>query len=215
MQFIDFNNNTHKKRIVGIILVLLSTPLFFYLNRVQKLGTIKEELFASASRKGECFQGFCLGGDPEASIISRWLTFSFEYMELVLLGMIFAFAISGIVEAFIFPRKNQTMLFSPGLKGIFRGYILGPALNLCSACIVPVVNSLKNKGSSLESVIALTQGSSTLNFLSIIMIFTIFTPDLGWNRIITGAISVFLFGPIIARLTFGWKLKNENIIRKS
>jgi len=209
MQFIDFNNNTHKKRIVGIILVLLSTPLFFYLNRVQKLGTIKEELFASASRKGECFQGFCLGGDPEASIISRWLTFSFEYMELVLLGMIFAFAISGIVEAFIFPRKNQTMLFSPGLKGIFRGYILGPALNLCSACIVPVVNSLKNKGSSLESVIALTQGSSTLNFLSIIMIFTIFTPDLGWNRIITGAISVFLFGPIIARLTFGWKLKNE------
>ena len=31
MQFIDFNNNTHKKRIVGIILVLLSTPLFFYL----------------------------------------------------------------------------------------------------------------------------------------------------------------------------------------
>ena len=65
------------------------------------------------------------------------------------------------------------MLFSPGLKGIFRGYILGPALNLCSACIVPVVNSLKNKGSSLESVIALTQGSSTLNFLSIIMIFRI------------------------------------------
>ena len=209
MKFIDFNNNTHIKRIVGIILVLLSTPLFFYLNRVQKLGTIKEELFASASRKGECFQGFCLGGDPEATLISRWLTFSFEYMELVLLGMIFAFAISGIVEAFIFPRKNQTMLFSPGLKGIFRGYILGPALNLCSACIVPVVNSLKNKGSSLESVIALTQGSSTLNFLSIIMIFTIFTPDLGWNRIITGAISVFLFGPIIARLTFGWKLKKE------
>ena len=41
------------------------------------------------------------------------------------------------------------------------------------------------------------------------MIFTIFTPDLGWNRIITGAISVFLFGPLIARLTFGWKLKKE------
>ena len=211
MKLLNINNNIHKKRLIGIILILLSTPLFFYLNRFQKLGTIKEELFASASRKGECFQGFCIGGDPAASLLSRWLTFSFEYMELVFLGMIFAFAIAGIVESFIFPKKYNTNIFPPGIKGVLRGYILAPALNLCSACIVPVVNSLKNKGSSLESVIALTQGSSTLNFLSIIMIFTIFNPDLGLNRIIAGAISVFLFGPIISRLTYGLKQKNEKI----
>ena len=89
MQVIDFNNNTHKKRIVGVILVLLSTPLFFYLNRFQKLGTIKEDLFALASRKGECFQGFCLGGDPEATIMSRWLTFSFEYQQLKIIDVFF------------------------------------------------------------------------------------------------------------------------------
>ena len=209
MKLLNLNINIHKKRLIGIILILISTPLFFFLNRFQKLGTIKEELFTAASRKGECFQGFCVGGDPDATLISRWINFSFEYLELVLLGMIFAFVIAGIVESFIFPRKENTRFFEPGIKGAIRGYIIAPALNLCSACIVPVVNSLKNKGSSLESVIALAQGSSTLNFLSIIMIFTIFSSELGWNRIIAGAISVFLFGPIISRLTYGINQKNE------
>ena len=209
MKLLNLNNNIHKKRLIGIILILISTPLFFFLNRFQKLGTIKEELFTAAARKGECFQGFCVGGDPDATLISRWLNFSFEYLELVFLGMIFAFVIAGIVESFIFPRKENTKFFTPGFKGIIRGYLIAPTLNLCSACIVPIVNSLKNKGSSLESVIALAQGSSTLNFLSIIMIFTIFSSDLGWNRIIAGAVSVFLFGPIISRLTYGLNQKNE------
>ena len=112
MKLLNLNNNIHKKRLIGIILIFISTPLFFFLNRFQKLGTIKEELFTAAARKGECFQGFCVGGDPDATLISRWLNFSFEYLELVFLGMIFAFVIAGIVESFVFPRKESTKFFT-------------------------------------------------------------------------------------------------------
>ena len=71
-------------------------------------------------------------------------------------------------------------------------------MTLCSACIVPVADSFRKRGASVESTIALAQGSSTLNLPAILMTVAVFTPMLAVSRICLSVAGALLIGPAVA-----------------
>ncbi len=195
-----YDSGLKKKRIVGLLLILIMLAPFLAFNRIPKLDTVQADLAVVSSLAAECFQGFCIEAPPEKSFLSRWWDFSLTYLRLVAIGMTFAFLVAGATEAFIFPNAGTWTLTGVGLKGSLKGLMVGPAMNLCSACIVPVASAFRRRGSGIETTLAITQGSSTFNLPALIMVVLVFAPMIGGARIGISLIGALLIGPLVAKL---------------
>ena len=192
-----------KRRIAGLVLLAVLLALFLAFNRVPKLDTVRADLAVATSPVAQCFQGFCIEAPPESSLLSRWWDFSLTYLQLVALGMTFAFLVAGTTEAFLFPKTSGWGLTGTGIKGSLKGLLVGPAMNLCSACIVPVASAFRRRGSGVETTLAITQGSSTLNLPALIMAAMVFAPMIGGARIGLSLVGALLIGPLVARVVRG------------
>ena len=192
-----------KRRVAGFAVIAVLLTLFVIFNRVPKLDTVQADLAAAASPTAECFQGFCIEREPESSLFSRWWEFSLTYLRLVAVGMIFAFLVAGATESFIFPRWSGQGLSGGGVTGSLKGLIVGPAMNLCSACIVPVASAFRRRGSGVETTLAIMQGSSTLNLPSLIMVSMVFVPMIGGTRVALSVVGALLLGPLVAKIARG------------
>ncbi len=117
--------------------------------------------------------------------------------------MTFAFLVAGTTEAFLFPKSSGWGLSGTGIKGSLKGLLVGPAMNLCSACIVPVASAFRRRGSGVETTLAITQGSSTLNLPALIMAAMVFAPMIGGARIGLSLVGALLIGPLVARVVRG------------
>ena len=71
---------------------------------------------------------------------------------------------------------------------------------LCSACIVPVATAFRRRGAGIETTVAITQGSSTMNLPALIMVSMVFIPLIGGSRIALSILGTLLLGPIVARV---------------
>ena len=195
-----FDTALKKKRAVGILLLAVILALFLAFNRIPKLDTVQEDLAAVNAPQTECFQGFCIDREPETGFFERWWDFSVGYLRLVSVGMIFAFLAAGITEVFLFPGNAGSRFTGGGIKGVLRGFAVGSSMNLCSACIVPIASAFRRQGAPVETAIAITQGSSTLNIPALVMAALVFTPMLASTRIAVSIVGVLLLGPLVALL---------------
>ena len=109
--FSTFRPSFTRTRIAGLVLLAVLLTLFVLFNRVPKLDTVRQDLAAVAAPTAECFQGFCIEGDPDASLLSRWWAFSMAYLRLVTVGMTFAFLVAGLTEVFLFPNLRSPGFF--------------------------------------------------------------------------------------------------------
>ena len=198
-----YDSALKKRRVVGLALIAILLTLFLLFNRIPKLDTVQADLAVATSPASECFQGFCVEGPPDASLLERWWDFSLTYLRLVTAGMIFAFLVAGATEAFVFPKSGGWAISATGIKGSLKGLLIGPAMNLCSACIVPVASAFRRRGSGIETTLAITQGSSTLNLPSLIMAAMVFAPLIGGARIAVSIVAALLIGPLVARIVRG------------
>ena len=189
-----------KKRAIGLVVLAVLLTLFLIFNRIPKLDTVRADLAIATSSQQECFQGFCIESPEESSLLSRWWDFSITYLRLVALGMTFAFLVAGVTEAFLFPQGSSRSFATGGLRGSLKGLIVGPAMNLCSACIVPISSAFRQRGASIESTLAIVQGSSTLNLPAMIMAAMVFAPMIGGTRIALSLVGALLIGPLVAAL---------------
>ena len=98
---------TGKKRVVGLVLLVAILAVFLSLNRFPKLDTVREDLDAVMAPRAECFQGFCIEAEDDSTLLTRWWSFSTTYLRLVAAGMIFAFAVAGLTEGFLFPERSR------------------------------------------------------------------------------------------------------------
>lgn len=192
-----------KRRVAGFAIIAVLLALFVIFNRVPKLDTVQADLAAVASPAAECFQGFCIESEPESSLLSRWWEFSLTYLRLVAVGMVFAFLVAGATESFIFPKSGGRGLSGGGVSGALKGLLVGPAMNLCSACIVPVASAFRRRGSGVETTLAILQGSSTLNLPALIMVSMVFVPMIGGTRVALSVVGALLLGPLAARIARG------------
>ena len=197
-----FRSDLSRKRVIGLLLLAALLALFLWFNRIPKLDTVQQDLVQATAPLGEaqCFQGLCIDGNPESSLLERWWRFSLTYMRLVALGMTFAFLMAGLTEAFLFPPESRPRWGRRGIKGSLQGLLVGPAMNLCSACIVPVSASFRRRGAGLETTVAIVQGSSTLNLPALIMAALVFAPALAGSRIGISLVGALLLGPLVAWL---------------
>lgn len=195
-----YDSGLKKRRVIGLLLIGVMLALFLAFNRVPKLDTVQADLAVATSPVAECFQGFCIEDQPEKSFMSRWWEFSLTYLQLVTVGMIFAFLVAGATEAFIFPKSAGWSLSGTGIKGALKGLLIGPAVNLCSACIVPVASAFRRRGSGIETTLAITQSSSTFNLPSLVMAAMVFAPLIGGTRIAVSLVGVLLIGPLVAKI---------------
>ena len=216
-----FRTAIRKKRAVGIVLFLVILALFFSFNRFPKLDIVGEDLVAATAslyipvppldlpmlmadphpgvlvRPG-CFQAYCIEGEAGTSLFTRWVSFSVTYLRLVTVGMIFAFLVAGLAESFLFPPGSGRIRASGGvLSRTVTGAVMGPVMNLCSACIVPVSSAFQRKGLGVAGAIALVQGSATMNIPALAMVFFVFTPLLGMSRLLLAIIGALLIGPLV------------------
>jgi len=122
-----YDSGLKKRRIVGLILIGVMLALFLAFNRVPKLDTVQADLAVATSPAAECFQGFCIEGPPEKSFFTRWWEFSLTYLQLVTVGMIFAFLVAGATEAFIFPKSADWRLTGTGIRGAASAETMSPA----------------------------------------------------------------------------------------
>ena len=126
------------------------------------------------------------------------------YLQLVAVGMLFAFAAAAIAEAFLVADVSartgpSTFDGRPGRwRRILKGVGLGPVLNLCSACVAPVSSTLRRGGMGVEEALALVHGSATPNVPSLLMIAVVFTPLLGASRLVLGLVAALSLGPLVA-----------------
>ena len=187
-----------KKRAIGLVVLAVLLTLFLIFNRIPKLDTVRADLAIATSSQQECFQGFCIESPEESSLLSRWWDFSITYLRLVALGMTFAFLVAGVTEAFLFPQGSSRSFATGGIRGSLKGLIVGPAMNLCSACIVPISSAFRQRGASIESTLAIVQGSSTLNLPAMIMAAMVFAPMIGGTRIALSLVGALLIGPLVA-----------------
>lgn len=198
-----------RKRIVGVVLFAALFGVFFSQNRFPKLDTVRDDVEIAtreialeggvpADQISNCFQGFCF--DPDQGLIETWWEFSLTYIDLVTIGMIFAFLVAGLVDAFLFPTSAGPAFGKRGWRGALQGLTVGPLMTLCSACIVPVANSFKKQGAGVEATIAITQGSATLNAPAMFMIFVVFSPMLALSRVAMSIIGALALGPLVAWL---------------
>ena len=196
---IPFNTATRKKRAAGLVLFAILLTLFLLFNRIPKFGVVEGDLEAVSGSEIQCFQGFCIEAGADTTFLSRWWEFSLTYLELVAFGMTFAFLVAGVAEAFLFPSTSDGRAFSSrGLKGTLKGLIVGPAMTLCSACIVPISSAFRRRGASVEATISIVQGSATLNLPALIMAVLVFAPMLSGSRIALSVLGALLIGPLVA-----------------
>lgn len=193
-----FDTSLKKKRAAGLLLLAVLLGLFLFFNRIPKLDTVRADLAVATSSQEECFQGFCVETSPESTLLSRWWNFSLTYLRLVAIGMTFAFLVAGATEAFLFPSGASRGFSTGGIRGSLKGLLIGPAMNLCSACIVPVSAAFRSRGASIESTVAIVQGSSTLNLPSLVMVAMVFAPMIGGTRIALSLVGALLIGPLVA-----------------
>ena len=193
----DLSSGLAKKRLAGIIIFAIILTLFFVFNRFPKLDIIEGDLESITGPVIECFQGFCIESDPDTSFVSRWVNFSVTYLRLVTIGMTFAFLIASLVESFLLPPGSRPWSGGGLLGRTLKGALLGPLMNLCSACIVPVSTSVNKRGAGIEGTIALVQGSSTMSVPALLMASLVFAPLLGVSRIIISILSTILIGPAV------------------
>ena len=195
-----FDTALKKKRVIGVVLLAVILALFLAFNRIPKLDTVEADLAGVNAPRAECFQGFCINREPETGFFERWWDFSTSYLKLVTVGMIFAFLAAGITEVFLFPNSGGSRFTGGGIKGVLRGFAVGSSMNLCSACIVPIASAFRNRGAPVETAIAITQGSSTLNVPALVMAALVFTPMLASTRIAVSIVGVLVLGPLVALL---------------
>ena len=187
-----------KKRLVGLLLAAVILALFLIFNRFPKLDTVQGDLEAVTGSTLECFQSFCIDRDPDSTFLSRWWEFSLTYLRLVSIGMVFAFVVAGLTEAFLFPNGSTGMTTGQGsFKRTLKGLAIGPVMNLCSACIVPISSTFRRTGVGIEGAISMVQGSATLNIPSLVMVAMVFTPLLGVSRLVMGVAAALLIGPLV------------------
>lgn len=197
-----FDTAQRKKLAVGLVLLAVLLFLFLWFNRIPKLDTVEADLVDATAPMAECFQGFCLDKGPGTTLFSRWWDFSQAYLELVALGMIFAFLIAGLTEVFLIPPGGSQRAWSRrGLQGSLRGVFVGSAMNLCSACIVPVANAFRRQGAGTETTLAIVHGSSTMNIPALLMAALVFTPLLAGARFGLSLVAVLFLGPAVAALS--------------
>ena len=193
----DLNSGVAKKRLAGVIIFVVILTLFFVFNRFPKLDIVEGDLESITGPVIECFQGFCIEADPDTSFISRWVNFSVTYLRLITIGMTFAFLVASLVESFLLPPGSKPWSGGGLLGRTLKGALLGPLMNLCSACIVPVSTSVNKRGAGIEGTIALVQGSSTMSVPALLMASLVFAPLLGVSRIIISILSTLLIGPAV------------------
>jgi len=146
----------------------------------------------------QCFQGFCIERDPGTSFLTQWWIFTVTYLRLVTIGMTFAFLVAGLTEAFLFSSGSGKWFTSGGLfKRTIKGMAVGPVMNLCSACIVPISAAFRRRGVGIEGTIAMVQSSATMNIPALAMVFFVFTPMLGFSRLILALAGALLIGPLV------------------
>jgi uncharacterized membrane protein YraQ (UPF0718 family) len=192
-----FRTADRKRLLVGLLLLAVILGLFLAFNRLPKIGIVGEDLDAVQSPTSQCFQGFCIDRDPSIGFVSRWIDFSITYLRLVTVGMTFAFVTAGLAEAFLFSKSVGKGLPTAGVfRRTVQGTFAGGAMNLCSACIVPV-SSAFHKRASIEGAIAMVQGSTTLNIPALAMVFFVFSPVLGFSRLILAIVGALIIGPIV------------------
>ena len=189
-----------KRRVIGVVLLLAILLPFAAFNRLPKLDTVRADLQAALAPTAECFQGFCVEAEPQSSFRTRWWRFSLTYLQLVAIGMAFAFLAGGIAEAFLAPPGGSRREAAGPVGRILKGLGLGPVVNLCSACIVPVSSAVRRRGLGIEGALALVHGSATLNVPSLLMIAVVFSPLLGASRVLLGLAAAFLLGPLVVRV---------------
>ena len=193
-----FRTAIRKKRAVGIVLFLVILALFFSFNRFPKLDIVGEDLDAATAPQAQCFQGFCIEREAGTSLFTRWVSFSVTYLRLVTIGMTFAFLVAGLAESFLFPPGSGRIRASGGvLSRTVTGAVMGPVMNLCSACIVPVSSAFQRRGLGVAGAIAMVQGSATMNIPALAMVFFVFTPLLGMSRLLLAIIGALLIGPLV------------------
>ena len=191
---------TGKKRVVGLLILAAILAVFLSFNRFPKLDTVREDLDAVRAPQAECFQGFCIEPDDDSTLLSRWWSFSATYLRLVTIGMVFAFTVAGLTEGFLFPRRGggvETFLAGGRLSRTLKGLAVGPVMNLCSACIVPVAAAFRRRGAGIEGSLAMVHGSSTLNLPALVMAAAVFTPMLGVSRLLMSLIAALAIGPLV------------------
>ena len=158
-----FNTTLKKKRLVGLVLLAVLLGLFLWFNRFPKLDIVNEDLARATAPAIQCFQGLCIDDTPESSLLDRWWDFSLTYLKLIALGMTFAFIVARLTHAFLVPPEASSGWSDRGIQGSLRGLLIGPAMNLCSACIIPISSAFRRRGAGVETTVAIVQGSSTLN----------------------------------------------------
>jgi uncharacterized membrane protein YraQ (UPF0718 family) len=206
-----FATADRKRLLVGLILLATIMAMFLAFNRLPKIGIVGEDLDAVTSPTTQCFQGFCIDRDPGVSFVTRWLKFSITYLRLVTVGMTFAFLTAGLAEAFLFSKSVGRGLPTAGVfRRTIQGAAAGGVMNLCSACIVPV-SSAFHKRASIEGAVAMVQGSTTLNIPALAMVFFVFSPVLGFSRLILAVVGALIIGPIVVLSVRRDRAKNVEI----
>ena len=198
-----FATARRKQLAIGLLLFAVLLGLFLWFNRIPKLDIVEADLAGATAPAVECFQGFCLESEPDSSLFSRWWDFSLAYLKLISLGMVFAFLIAGLTETFLLPSGSVYRAWSRrGLRGSLGGLLVGPAMNLCSACIVPIANAFRQRGAGTEAALAIVHGSSTMNVPALLMAALVFTPMLAGSRIGISLIAALFLGPLVAWLAY-------------
>ena len=196
-----FSTVRRKQLVAGLVLLAVLLGLFLWFNRIPKLDIVEADLAGVTAPSVECFQGFCLESDPESTLVSRWWDLSLTYLKLISLGMIFAFLMAGLTETFLLPKGSVYGVWAGrGVRGSLGGLLVGPAMNLCSACIVPVANAFRQRGAGTEAALAIIHGSSTLNLPALLMAALVFTPMLAGSRVGISLIAALFLGPLVAWL---------------
>ena len=196
-----FATARRKQLVLGLVFLAVLLGLFLWFNRIPKLDVVEADLAGVTAPNVECFQGFCLESEPDSTLFSRWWDFSLAYLKLISLGMVFAFLIAGLTETFLLPRGSIPVVWTrPGLRGSFGGMLVGPAMNLCSACIVPVANAFRQRGAGAEATLAIVHSSSTMNVPALLMAALVFTPMLAGSRIGISLLAALFLGPLVAWL---------------
>ena len=196
-----FATDRRKQLTIGLIFLAVLLGLFLWFNRIPKLDVVEADLAGVTAPAVECFQGFCLESEPESTLLSRWWDFSLAYLKLISLGMVFAFLMAGLTETFLLPPGSLYGAWSGrGVRGSLSGLLVGPAMNLCSACIVPVANAFRQRGAGTEAALAIVHGSSTMNAPALLMAALVFTPMLAGSRVGISIIAALFLGPLVAWL---------------
>ena len=196
-----FSTGRRKQLALGLLFLAVLLGLFLWFNRIPKLEVVEADLVGATAAEVECFQGFCLESEPESTLLSRWWDFSLAYLKLISLGMVFAFLMAGLTETFLLPQGSVYGAWTRrGVRGSLSGLLIGPAMNLCSACIVPIANAFRQRGAGTEAAIAIVHGSSTMNVPALLMAALVFTPMLAGSRVGLSIVAALLLGPLVAWL---------------